>query len=67
MEKMNLVNELVETLIPTPSRECALPGCNVMFKPKVDWQKCCCHEHGVKLRWLRRKARIKKALERLNA
>ena len=38
---------------------CKLPGCNVSFVPKRAWQKCCSVEHGRKLRYLRRKEKLR--------
>lgn len=45
------------------SRICALPECKVEFTPIVRWQKCCCKEHGARLRWLRRRDRVNSALK----
>ena len=35
--------------------------CSRAFEPKRDWQKCCCEAHARRLRWLRRKDRLKAA------
>lgn len=45
------------------AKVCALPKCGQEFTPVVRWQKCCCKAHAVRLRWLRRRDRINKALE----
>lgn len=49
-------------------KKCALSEfgeCDNQFVPTVYWQKCCTKEHGRRLRWLRRKARITKALNKM--
>ena len=40
------------------ARICQLPECHVSYVPNRPWQKCCTIEHGRKLRYLRRKARL---------
>lgn len=50
------------------TRICALSAfgeCNKEFEvtSKSPHQRCCCPKHGTKLRWLRRKARIREAFE----
>jgi hypothetical protein len=46
-------------------RKCILPGCERSFIPVVKWQMTCCEAHGRRMRWLRRKERINKALARV--
>lgn len=40
-------------------RICELSTCRIHFKPKRYWQLCCCKKHGERLRYLRRKERLK--------
>ena len=44
------------------ARVCALKGCGLVFKPKRSWQVCCSKEHSRKMRYLRRKERVEKAM-----
>jgi len=41
------------------ARVCALKGCGLVFKPKRSWQVCCSKEHSRKMRYLRRKERLR--------
>ena len=45
------------------ARVCALKGCGLVFKPKRSWQVCCSKEHSRKMRYLRRKERVEKAMK----
>lgn len=54
-------------LLEVEPRACGLPGCVVIFKPRLDWQKYCCEDHSRKARALRRKQRVKEALALLKA
>lgn len=31
---------------PLPQRTCALDGCDIVFVPQADRQRCCCEQHG---------------------
>jgi len=42
---------------------CALPGCHTSFIPKREWQICCTKKHNNRLRYLRRKAKLKATVE----
>lgn len=48
--------------IKVGTKRCELVECGRAFIPVVRWQRCCSAAHGARLRWLKRKDRINKAL-----